>query len=104
MPHDLEHSRACYDRGAWDEAYETLRLADRTTPLDRDDLQRLGISAFLIGRDLEFERSCSAVSPRSRTRGSHADYAWSRTSTASSKATCCCPAASGSSEKETPPR
>jgi DNA-binding CsgD family transcriptional regulator len=56
MAKDLEHSRACYDRGAWDEAYEALRLVDQTTPLDSDDLQRLGISAFLLGGELEFER------------------------------------------------
>ena len=56
MPNDLEHSRACYDRGAWDEAFEALRLADQTTPLDCDDLQRLGIAAYLIGNELDFER------------------------------------------------
>ena len=56
MPNDLEHSRACYDRGAWDEAFESLRLADQTAPLDCDDLQRLGIAAYLIGDELEFER------------------------------------------------
>jgi len=56
MPNHLEYSRACYDRGAWDEAFEALRLADQTAPLDCDDLQRLGIAAYLIGNELEFER------------------------------------------------
>ena len=57
MPNDLEHSRACYDRGAWDEAFESLRLADQSMPLDCDDLARLGIAAYLIGNELEFERA-----------------------------------------------
>jgi DNA-binding CsgD family transcriptional regulator len=56
MSNDLEHGRACYDRGAWHDAFEALRLADQAAPLDSDDLQRLGIVAYLLGRDLEFER------------------------------------------------
>jgi DNA-binding CsgD family transcriptional regulator len=56
MSTDLEHGRAYYDRGAWHEAFETLRLADQAVPLDCDDLQRLGIAAYLVGRELEFER------------------------------------------------
>jgi tetratricopeptide (TPR) repeat protein len=56
MAKDLEHGRACYDRGAWHEAFEALRLADQAAPLDRDDLQRLGTAAYLLGQELEFER------------------------------------------------
>ena len=56
MPDALEYGRACYDRRAWDEACEALRLADQTTPLDCDDLERLGIATYLIGNELEFER------------------------------------------------
>jgi len=56
MSEDLQNSRACYDRGAWDEAFEALRLADQAAPLACDDLQRLGISAYLIGDEREFER------------------------------------------------
>jgi len=56
MANDLEQARACYDRGAWDEAFEGLRLADQAAPLSCDDLQRLGFSAYLIGGELEFER------------------------------------------------
>ena len=54
MSDDLEHSRACFDRGAWDEAYKGLRHADQATPLDCDDLKRLGIAAYLIGGEDEF--------------------------------------------------
>ena len=56
MANDLEHGRACYDRGAWHAAFEALRLADQATPLDCDDLQRLGVVAYLLGRELDFER------------------------------------------------
>ena len=56
MAKDLEHGRACYDRGAWHEAFEALRLADQAVPLDCDDLQRLGTAAYLLGHELEFER------------------------------------------------
>ena len=56
MANDLVQARACYDRGAWDEAFEGLRLADRAGPLSCDDLQRLGFAAYLIGGEVEFER------------------------------------------------
>jgi DNA-binding CsgD family transcriptional regulator/tetratricopeptide (TPR) repeat protein len=56
MPNNLEHGRACYDRGAWHDAFEALRLADQASPLDCDDLKRLGTVAYLVGRELEFER------------------------------------------------
>src|SRR5678816_3090720 len=56
MAYDLVQARACYDRGAWDEAFEGLRLADEAAPLSCDDLQRLGFAAYLIGGEVEFER------------------------------------------------
>jgi DNA-binding CsgD family transcriptional regulator/tetratricopeptide (TPR) repeat protein len=56
MRNDLEQAQACFDRGAWDEAYEALRFADQTTLLTCNDLERLGVSAFLLGDEVEFER------------------------------------------------
>jgi len=56
MVNDLDKARAYYDRGAWDEAFEGLRLADQAAQLSCDDLQRLGFSAYLIGGEVEFER------------------------------------------------
>ena len=56
MANGLVQARACYDRGAWDEAFEGLRLADHAAPLSCDDLQRLGFAAYLIGGEVEFER------------------------------------------------
>ena len=49
----LEHGREAYQRRAWADAYESLCLADQTTPLEIGDLERLAISAYLIGRDDE---------------------------------------------------
>src|SRR5690349_7534557 len=54
MADDLDQSRAAYDRGAWDEAFEALRRASHAAPLACDDLQRLGVAAYLVGDELEF--------------------------------------------------
>src|SRR6185295_643331 len=52
----LEHGRECYGRRAWGDAYQALLCADRAAPLAADDLDRLATSAYLTGRDLEFQR------------------------------------------------
>ncbi|MBB1253120.1 DNA-binding response regulator [Streptomyces sp. OF3] len=41
--------RAAYERLAWRDAYEELSAADRRTPLDADDLDRLARAAYLTG-------------------------------------------------------
>ena len=53
MPDELEHGRDCYDRGAWSDAYEALRIVDQGAPLGPEDLERLGIAAYVIGRELD---------------------------------------------------
>jgi len=50
----LERGRESFRRRAWDDAYRSLRLADRVAPLGGDDLESLATSAYLTGRDLEF--------------------------------------------------
>jgi DNA-binding CsgD family transcriptional regulator len=52
----LQHGRECYERCAWAEAYATLSHADAAAPLNASDLQRLATSAYLIGRDSEFQQ------------------------------------------------
>ena len=47
----LARGRACYERNEWNDAFEALSLADRTTPLEAEDLQRLALSAGLSARD-----------------------------------------------------
>lgn len=51
----LERGRAAYGRRAWADAYRALSLADQVRPLDRDDLERMATSAYLTGRDRDFQ-------------------------------------------------
>ena len=53
---ELIQARECYRRQAWNEAHRLLWLADQTAPLGVEDLERLATSAYLIGRDLDFQR------------------------------------------------
>jgi DNA-binding CsgD family transcriptional regulator len=53
---DLERGRAFFVRRAWGDAYRWLSHADEFTPLRAGDLEMLARSAYLIGRDAEFER------------------------------------------------
>jgi DNA-binding NarL/FixJ family response regulator len=46
----LELGRRAYERAAWGDAYAHLSAADRETPLDLDDLERLAVAAYLTGR------------------------------------------------------
>jgi ATP/maltotriose-dependent transcriptional regulator MalT len=52
----LERGRACYERRAWADAWRWLSAADRRTPLDAADLERLATVAYLLGRDDEYLR------------------------------------------------
>ncbi len=49
----LARGRACFERNEWDDAFEALTRADRSAPLDADDLERLAWSAGLTARDEE---------------------------------------------------
>ena len=50
----LEHGRECFQRRAWFAAWQALSLADQQTRLDGADLERLALSAYLLGRDDEY--------------------------------------------------
>lgn len=50
----LEHGRECFQRRAWLGAWQALSLADQQTRLDGADLERLALSAYLLGRDEEY--------------------------------------------------
>jgi DNA-binding CsgD family transcriptional regulator len=56
-PTQLERGRRAYGRRAWNDAHGLLSLADRENALRPVDLERLGIAAFLIGREKEFEHA-----------------------------------------------
>jgi DNA-binding NarL/FixJ family response regulator len=49
----LAAGRLAYERHAWEEAYDNLSAADSTVELGPEDLERLGISAYLTGRPEE---------------------------------------------------
>jgi DNA-binding CsgD family transcriptional regulator/uncharacterized ferredoxin-like protein len=52
----VQNGRECYERRSWNAAYQSFLIADQTAPLHVDDLERLATSAYLIGRDLEFQQ------------------------------------------------
>src|SRR5512132_451359 len=47
----LDGGRASFGRQAWGEAYAQLSAADKEAPLELDDLERLAVAAYLVGRD-----------------------------------------------------
>ena len=51
--HALEDGRASFGRQAWGDAYAELSAADNEAPLGLDDLERLAMAAYLVGRDRE---------------------------------------------------
>jgi hypothetical protein len=52
----LRKGREAYARRRWNNAYQAFLRADEATPLEADDLERLATAAYLIGRELEFQR------------------------------------------------
>ena len=50
----LRQGRKFYQRREWLNTYESLTHADASEPLEVEDLERLAISAYLIGHDAEF--------------------------------------------------
>ena len=51
----LRHGRESFERRSWAESYRLLQAADRDAPLDAEDLERLAIAAYLVGRDVDCE-------------------------------------------------
>lgn len=49
-PTTLERGRASFDRQAWADAHALLSAADGDEPIGPEDLERLAISAHLLGR------------------------------------------------------
>jgi DNA-binding CsgD family transcriptional regulator len=47
----LARGRESFGRRAWADAFAQLSAADRESPLEAEDLERLATAAFLIGRD-----------------------------------------------------
>jgi DNA-binding NarL/FixJ family response regulator len=51
MADALDRGREGFERRAWAEAFAQLSAADRQSPLEAEDLDRLATAAYLIGRD-----------------------------------------------------
>ena len=51
----VRRGRKSFEQRAWAESYRLLREADCEAPLDADDLERLAIAAYLVGRDDDCE-------------------------------------------------
>jgi tetratricopeptide (TPR) repeat protein len=49
----LDRGREAYRRQHWTDVYAELSAADRETPLEAEDLERLATSAYLLGKDAE---------------------------------------------------
>jgi DNA-binding CsgD family transcriptional regulator len=47
----LQRGRGSFDRQAWADAYAALSAADGKSPLAPEDLERLAMAAYLVGRD-----------------------------------------------------
>ena len=50
----LERGQDAYQEGRWQTAFEALADADQAKPLTSEDLERLGRSAYMLGRDDEY--------------------------------------------------
>jgi DNA-binding CsgD family transcriptional regulator len=48
---ELDRAREAYQRLAWADAYASFAAADQRAPLEPEDLERLAIAAYLLGRD-----------------------------------------------------
>jgi ATP/maltotriose-dependent transcriptional regulator MalT len=60
----LERGRDCYARRAWSETHSLLSEADAAAPLEVEDLERLAIAAYLLGRHDEHVAICERIHRR----------------------------------------
>ena len=51
MADALDRGRGSFGRHAWADAFTLLSAADRESPLEAEDLERLATAAYLTGRD-----------------------------------------------------
>jgi DNA-binding NarL/FixJ family response regulator len=52
----LERGRESFERRTWADAFGQLSAADRETPLAPEDLERLAVAAYLVGRDADCDQ------------------------------------------------
>ena len=51
---ELDRAREHYQHRAWTDAYQAFLRADQETPLAAEDLERLAMAAYLVGRDADY--------------------------------------------------
>ncbi|CAN5298898.1 LuxR C-terminal-related transcriptional regulator [soil metagenome] len=51
MTEALDRGRASFGRGVWGDAFAQLSVADREDSLEIDDIERLAVAAYMVGRD-----------------------------------------------------
>lgn len=50
----LNHARKAHGKRAWADAFQAFCAADREMPLEAEDLERLALAAYLVGRDEDY--------------------------------------------------
>ena len=65
----LERGRGAFQQNAWAESYRLLQAAEREAALEPEDLQRLAMAAYLMGRDDESESAMSRAHQAFLDRG-----------------------------------
>ncbi|HEY7288659.1 MAG TPA: LuxR C-terminal-related transcriptional regulator [Vicinamibacterales bacterium] len=69
MASPLDRGREQFARRAWRDAYAQLASADRVSPLDPEDLERLAMSAFLSGHEAESTEALARTQQEWLARG-----------------------------------
>jgi DNA-binding CsgD family transcriptional regulator len=76
----LERARKSFERRAWAESYRLFEACDREAPLEPEDLERIAIAAYLLGRDAESEalraRAHQACFDRGDAEGAARSASW----------------------------
>lgn len=67
----LARGQQSFEQRAWTDAYRLLQAADREAPLGPDDLERLAIAAYLIGRDEDSQDAMARAHQTFLARGSY---------------------------------
>ena len=65
----VERARESFERKAWAESYRLLQAAEREGALEPEDLERLAMAAYLMGRDDESESAMARAHQMFLDRG-----------------------------------
>jgi ATP/maltotriose-dependent transcriptional regulator MalT len=65
----IDRGRAAFEARSWAQVYSELRAADRESPLEPDDLERLATAAHLVGQEHESAAAWERAHHRLRAAG-----------------------------------